>query len=46
MGNKLISDDFFQKAKEIWKDEYDNSNVLYKDYETEVEIICKKGGAP
>ena len=36
MGNKFTSDDFFRKAKEIWKDEYDYSNVVYKDYETAV----------
>ena len=46
MGNKFTSDDFFRKAKEIWKDEYDYSNVVYKDYETEVKIICKKDEHP
>ena len=46
MGNKLTSDDFFRKAKEIWKDEYDYSKVVYKDYETEVIIICKKDDHP
>ena len=42
MGNKITSDDFFRKAKEIWKDEYDYSKVVYKNFDTEVKIICKK----
>ena len=46
MWNKFSSDDFFRKAKEIWKDEYDYSKVVYKDYDTEVTIICKKDDHP
>ena len=42
MGKIFTSDDFFWKAKEIWKDEYDYSKVVYKDYENEVIIICKR----
>ena len=46
MSKKFTSDDFFRKAKEIWKDEYDYSKVVYKDFETEVIIICKKNEHP
>ena len=46
MSKLFTSDDFLKKAEEIWKDEYDYSNVVYKDYETEVKIICKKDGHP
>ena len=44
MGKIFTSDDFLKKAKEIWKDEYDYSNVVFIDEDTEVIIICKKDG--
>ena len=46
MGKIFTSDDFLKKAKEIWKDEYDYSNVVFIDKNTEVIIICKKDGHP
>ena len=46
MGKIFTSDYFLKKAKEIWKDEYDYSNVVFIDKDTEVIIICKKDGHP
>jgi len=44
MGKIITSDDFLKKAEDIWKDEYDYSNVVFIDEDIEVIIICKKDG--
>lgn len=46
MSKIFTSDYFLKKAEEIWKDEYDYSNVVFIDKNTEVIIICKKDGHP
>lgn len=38
------SDDFITKSKEVHGDEYDYSNVIYKNRRSNVEIVCKKHG--
>ena len=44
-GNaKYTTDEIIRKFKHVHGDEYDYSNVLYTDYNTEVEIICKQHG--
>jgi len=39
MGKIITSDDFLKKAEDIWKDEYDYSNVVFIDEDIEVIII-------
>ena len=44
MGKIFTLDDFLKQAEDIWKDEYDYSNVVFIDEDIEVIIICKKDG--
>lgn len=42
---KLNLYDFIEKAKVVHGDKYDYSKVIYKNYHSKVEIICKKHGS-
>lgn len=42
---KLTNKDFINKAKEIHKNKYDYSKVIYKNNKTKVKIICKIHGS-
>lgn len=44
-GVRLSKEDFIKKAKAVHGDKYDYSKVVYKNYSTKVEIICKEHGA-
>ncbi len=43
-GVRLSKEDFIQKAKVVHGDKYDYEKVIYKNYSTKVEIICKEHG--
>jgi hypothetical protein len=42
MSRRLTTDEWVAKAKEQFGDRYDYRLVNYKDYETPVQIICRK----
>ena len=44
MAKAKNTKEFIKKAKEVWADEYDYSRVDFKDYDTEVIIVCRKEG--
>jgi len=41
---KLTTSEFIERAKKIHGDEYDYSNIKYKNNHTKIIIICKKHG--
>lgn len=45
MGKKLTTEEFIARAKDVHGDRYDYSKVVYVDYSTKVEIICKEHGS-
>lgn len=44
-GMRLSKEDFIKKAKAIHGDKYDYTKVIYKNYSTKVEIVCKEHGS-
>ena len=44
MSQKLTTEEFIKKAREVHGDKYDYSNVEYVDAKTNVCIICKQHG--
>lgn len=44
-GMRLSKEDFLKKAKAIHGDKYDYTKVIYKNYSTKVEIVCKEHGS-
>ena len=44
MRNKLTTEEFIRRSREVHGDKYDYSNVTYVNAKTTVEIICKKCG--
>ena len=44
-GVRLSKEDFIKKAKAIHGDKYDYTKVIYKNYSTKVEIVCKEHGS-
>ena len=45
MGKRLTTEEFIEKAREIYGDKYDYSKVNYLNNYTNVEIICTKHGS-
>ena len=43
---KMTKEEFIERAKEIHGDLYDYSKVIYKGYESKVQMICKKHNRP
>ncbi|BDX38891.1 hypothetical protein CYCD_22460 [Tenuifilaceae bacterium CYCD] len=42
---KLTQNEFILRARQVHGNKYDYSRVIYKNYETKVEIICKEHGS-
>jgi hypothetical protein len=43
-SKRMSVEDFIKEAKKVHGDKYDYNNILYKNCDTKVEIICKKHG--
>lgn len=43
-NHKYSTEEFIAKIKEIWKDEYDFSQVKYEETHKKVKVICPKHG--
>lgn len=44
MNNKKTAEEFIKQARSVHGDKYDYSNVVYKNCDTKVKIVCPKHG--